>query len=99
MTTRKTNLKKKVTGGIGAADYGVKVFGDIGSQTRGADGSIKLHVGGSTQKYKKGKKGGKGILTNIAVPAVLVYTNGLTGSSKSKKSRKHRNKTSKKSKK
>lgn len=100
---KKRNSQKKTKGGTGAADYVLKVIGPVDQQTRGPDGSIALSnaqaaISAKTGGAKKSKKGGKGVLTNIAVPAVLLYTsnvaNSLTKSnSKSFKNKKYKNKT------
>ena len=105
---QKRNTSKRTSGGDGTADWGSKVFGSSDSQLRGTDGAIKMNIqyasqikGGSAvlpikMGGRRGKKGGKGVLTDIAVPAVLLYANTMTKSmGKSSKNRNYKNKSRK----
>lgn len=109
---KKRNTQKKASGGDGTSTWGKHVFGDSNTQTRGPDGAIKMdtayavqvkgvHGGAAilplkTQGGKRSKKGGKGVLTDIAVPAVLLYANTMTKSmNKSSKKRNYKNKSRK----
>jgi hypothetical protein len=102
---RKTrSTQKKFSGGTSTGDFMISKVGGPGEQVRGPDGSILVKAGSAQAMAIKpmmggGKKGGKGMLTNIAVPAVLLYANTMTKSmGKSKKyskSRKYRNKSRK----
>jgi len=61
----------------------------------GAVVPLPLKANGGTTK-SGGKKGGKGVLTDIAVPAVLLYANTMTKSvNKSSKKRNYKNKSRK----
>jgi hypothetical protein len=103
---KKRNTQKRASGGSGTADWGTKMYGT--EQIRGTDGSIKMNEnyavqikGGAvmpmvTHGGKRGKKGGKGVLTDIAVPAVLLYANTMTKSmNKSSKKKNYKNKSRK----
>jgi len=106
---RKTrSTTKKVNGGTSTGEFMISKVGGPGEQVRGPDGSILVKAGSAQAMAIKpmmgpmmggGKKGGKGMLTNIAVPAVLLYANTMTKSmgksKKSSKSRKYRNKSRK----
>jgi len=108
---KKRNTQKKASGGDGTSTWGKHVFGDANSQTRGPDGSLKMdtsyavqvkgvHGGASIMPLKvnggRSKKGGKGVLTDIAVPAVLLYANTMTKSmNKSSKKKNYKNKSRK----
>ena len=86
----KAYRKGMIKGGAGAAEYAQSVYGGIGQQQpannysnviamRGGDAMPVATttsmspglVGGS----KRSKKGGNGLLTNLAVPAVLLIAN------------------------
>jgi len=108
---QKRNTSKRTSGGDGASEYGMKVFGSTDSQSRGEGGAIALNQQYAVQVRggngslplpvvkmggRRSKKGGKGVLTDIAVPAVLLYANTMTKSmSKSSKHRKYKNKSRK----
>jgi hypothetical protein len=58
-------MSKVQTGGVGAADYGVAVFGDAASQHAGANGSIAMNspstygapiTGGRRRKHRPSRK-------------------------------------------
>jgi hypothetical protein len=96
---RQRRQRRSVRGGddSGAAASGIKAFGDMGEQVRGDDGSIQLRQGGNpipmqTKGGSRQKKGGKSVLMDVAVPAVLLYANNNIYKNKtskdSKKSRK-----------
>ena len=103
---KQRSTMKNITGGTTTGEFMIAKVGGPGEQVRGPDGSILVKAG-SAQTIAAaikpmmggGKKGGKGMLTNIAVPAVLLYANTMTKSlGKSKKyskSRKYRNKSRK----
>lgn len=87
----KAYRKRTIKGGAGAADYAASVYGGIGQQhaansysnviaMKGGE-AVPLEatstlspglVGGGK---RRGKKGGNGLLTNLAVPAVLLIAN------------------------
>jgi hypothetical protein len=67
----------QVTGGSGAAEYAIGVYGGIDSQHPVA-GSNVIAMNNPTLQVTDvvgGKKGGHGILTDVAVPALLLYAN------------------------
>lgn len=100
---------KRTSGGSGTADWGKQIYGDSNNQIRGTDGSLKMNTGYAVQikggnalmpmtmkGSRRHKKGGKGVLTDIAVPAVLLYANTMTRSmGKSSKKRNYKNKSRK----
>jgi len=104
---QKKQTMKRISGGDGTADWGQKIYGASDSQTRGPDGAIVVNQsyatqmrGGGVMPLLKGgrryKRGGKGVLTDIAVPAVLLYANTMTKSmGKSSKKRNYKNKSRK----
>ncbi len=88
-----------MSGGAGAADWAVSVFGNTDSQQAVAGSNViemKNPEAPVVAEVKGGdnKKGGRGILTDVAVPALLLYANNTFKRRKSmkrvKKSRKSR---------
>jgi hypothetical protein len=100
----KRNSKKQLKGGD-ASHHAIAVYGDAGQQNSVGAGSnviaqnsvenkveVPVVKGGNKEKYNEvalEQEGGKGLLTDLAVPAVLLYANELV-SKKSKKSEKKR---------
>jgi hypothetical protein len=87
---RTTRKNKRVAGGAGASQYAEYVFGGPDAQkaigagsnviaTNNPSGYTPYTVGGKMPEVKggsrKSKRGGKGMLTDIAVPALLLYAN------------------------
>jgi hypothetical protein len=79
-------------------DGSLKMDTSYAVQVKGVHGGasiVPLKAHGGTTK-SGGKKGGKGVLTDIAVPAVLLYANTMTKSmNKSSKKRNYKNKSRK----
>jgi len=90
-STHKKTYKKRTTGGAGASQFAEYAFGGPDVQKAAAGGNTiapahdvrnysplemkaPLPVKGG-KKNNKSKKGGKGMLTDVAVPALLVYAN------------------------
>jgi hypothetical protein len=111
---KKRNTQKKASGGDGTSTWGKNIYGDVNNQVRGHDGAIQMNTpyavqvkgvqGGAVmplkmQGGKRGKKGGKGVLTDIAVPAVLLYANTMTKSMNKSSKKRHYNNKSRKSRK
>lgn len=89
VSSKRTRKNLRVAGGAGASQYAEYVFGGPDAQKAigagsnviatnnpsgyAADGVVKMPEvkGGS----RKSKRGGKGMLTDIAVPALLLYAN------------------------
>jgi hypothetical protein len=71
---------KPITGGSGAADYALAVYG-AGDAQHAAAGSnvIAMNNPNATPlaavPVTGGNRGGRGMLTNMAVPALLLYAN------------------------
>lgn len=82
------SLPNQEINGGGAAEYGVKVFGAAGQQHAVEGGNlIKMKVGGKGKKSRKNRKNkGGNILSEIAVPATLLYANHAYSAKKSNKS-------------
>jgi hypothetical protein len=87
---RTTRKNKRVAGGAGASQFAEYVFGGPDVQkavgagsnviaTNDPTGYTPYAVGGKMPEVKggsrKSKRGGKGMLTDIAVPALLLYAN------------------------
>jgi hypothetical protein len=85
---RTTRKNKRVAGGAGASQYAEYVFGGPDAQKAIGAGSNVIATndptgytpdGGKMPEVKggsrKSKRGGKGMLTDIAVPALLLYAN------------------------
>ena len=109
---KKRSSMKRTSGGGGTADWGNKIYGTSNNQARGPDGSLKMDTsyavqikGGSPlmpmnmKGGRRHKKGGKGVLTDIAVPAVLLYANTMTKSMGKSSKKRHYNNKSRKSRK
>jgi hypothetical protein len=91
-----------MSGGAGAADWAISVFGNTDSQQAVAGSNViemknpEAVVPPADVVVKGGdnKKGGRGVLTDVAVPALLLYANNTFKRRKSmkrvKKSRKSR---------
>jgi hypothetical protein len=91
-----------MSGGAGAADWAISVFGNTDSQQAVAGSNViemknPEAVALPADAGVKGgdnKKGGRGVLTDVAVPALLLYANNTFKRRKSmkrvKKSRKSR---------
>ena len=81
-----------VVGGAGAADYAIGVFGNTDAQHAVAGSNvIQMQNPNAVNPVITGgthKKGGHGILTDVAVPALLLYANNTFKRRKSYK--KHR---------
>lgn len=86
----KSYRKRMMKGGSGAAEYAQSVYGGIGEQHAANNYSNVIAMrGGDAQPLaatssmspgligggKRSKKGGNGLLTNLAVPAVLLIAN------------------------
>ena len=75
---RSCNRKRKQQGG-NSASWASAVYGSAGNQTAGSGNVIAMKdmsgvnmcTGGNPMR----KSGGKGLVTDIAVPAVLLYAN------------------------
>ena len=69
----------------GAAEFGVKTYGAAGSQ-QAVPGSnvIAMRGGKKSRKQRKQNKGGN-ILSDMAVPASLIYANHVLGKKTYKK--------------
>ncbi len=90
----------KIIGGAGAADWAISVFGNTDSQQAVAGSNVIEMKNPETvtpavaAEVKGGRKGGRGVLTDVAVPALLLYANNTFKRRKSmkrvKKSRKSR---------
>lgn len=107
----KRNSKKQLKGGD-ASHHAIAVYGDAGQQNSVGAGSnviaqnsvenkveVPVVKGGNKEKYNEvalEQEGGKGLITDLAVPAVLLYANQLV-SKKSKKSEKKRRSNKRKS--
>ena len=94
-----------MSGGAGAADWAISVFGNTDSQQAVA-GSNVIEMknpeavavpvaadvkGGNNNNRNNSRRGGRGVLTDVAVPALLLYANNTFKRRKSiKKSRKSR---------
>jgi|688.fasta_scaffold86353_5 hypothetical protein len=95
-----------MSGGAGAADWAISVFGNTDSQQAVAGSNViemknpeAVAVPSADAGVKGGdnKKGGRGVLTDVAVPALLLYANNtfkrrksMKRTKKSRKSRKSR---------
>lgn len=87
--------RRSVRGGAGAAEYGLITYGSASQQVAGANGSIAMKQTCGGQKQQR--RGGKSVLLDVAVPAVLLYANNTIyknktskRSSKSRRSRRYR---------
>lgn len=86
-----------MTGGAGAADWAISVFGNTDSQQAVAGSNViemknpEAVAPPVAAEVKGGRRGGRGVLTDVAVPALLLYANNTFKRRKSmKKSRKSR---------
>jgi hypothetical protein len=89
-----------MSGGAGAADWAISVFGNTDSQHAAAGTNViemknpEVTVAPVAAEVKGGGRGGRGVLTDVAVPALLLYANNTFNRRKSmkrvKKSRKSR---------
>jgi hypothetical protein len=86
-----------MTGGAGAADWAISVFGNTDSQQAVAGSNViemknpEAVAPPVVAEVKGGRRGGRGVLTDVAVPALLLYANNTFKRRKSmKKSRKSR---------
>jgi hypothetical protein len=97
--------QRSFRGGVGASDYAINAYGNMGHQVRGMDGGIAMkagctggkHHGKRHSKRRSRRHGGKSVLMDVAVPAVLLYANNniyknktAKKSSKSRRSRRYR---------
>lgn len=97
--------RKTMTGGLGASDYAKYVFGDVGQQhpVNSISNEIKMN---DPTKYnvqpvatqpivskggRRNKKGGKNIITDISVPAVLLLGNSIFKPEKKNDNKTHEN--------
>jgi hypothetical protein len=77
-------------------DGSLKMDTSYAIQVKGVQGGAVVPLPLKAHGGKRGKKGGKGVLTDIAVPAVLLYANTMTKSmNKSSKKRNYKNKSRK----
>ena len=90
-----------IKGGSGAADYAIGVFGNTDAQ-HSVDGSNVIRMqnpeaaavvpvvtgGNNNRNNNNNQNGGQGILTDVAVPALLLYANNTFKRKNSKKFRK-----------
>jgi hypothetical protein len=69
---------KPITGGSGAADYALAVYG-AGDAQQAVPGSNVIAMNNPNAApvaaVTGGNRGGRGMLTNMAVPALLLYAN------------------------
>jgi hypothetical protein len=91
-----------MSGGAGAADWAISVFGNTDSQQAVAGSNViemknpeaVVLPADAVVKGGNNKRGGRGVLTDVAVPALLLYANNTFKRRKSmkrvKKSRKSR---------
>ena len=91
-----------MSGGAGAADWAISVFGNTDSQHAAAgtnviemrNPEVVVAPQAADAAVKGGGRGGRGVLTDVAVPALLLYANNTFKRRKSmkrvKKSRKSR---------
>jgi hypothetical protein len=110
VSSKRTRKNLRVAGGAGASQFAEYVFGGPDAQkaipdsnviaTNNPTGYTPDAVGVRMPEVKggrKSKKGGKGVLTDIAVPALLLYantavkrrSNKVYGNKSAKKSRKN----------
>ena len=112
VSSKRTRKNLRVAGGAGASQYAEYVFGGPDAQkaigagsnviaTNNPSGYAADGVGVKMPEVKggsrKSKRGGKGMLTDIAVPALLLYantavkrrSNKVYGNKSAKKSRKN----------
>jgi hypothetical protein len=110
VSSKRTRKNLRVSGGAGASQFAEYVFGGPDAQkaipdsnviaTNNPSGYTPDAVGVRMPEVKggrKSKKGGKGVLTDIAVPALLLYantavkrrSNKVYGNKSAKKSRKN----------
>jgi len=110
VSSKRTRKNLRVAGGAGASQFAEYVFGGPDAQkaipdsnviaTNNPSGYTPDAVGVRMPEVKggrKSKKGGKGVLTDIAVPALLLYantavkrrSNKVYGNKSAKKSRKN----------
>ena len=90
--------QRSFRGGVGASDYAINAYGNMGQQVSGMDGGIAMKAGCTGGKRRGSRrKGGKSVLMDVAVPAVLLYANNniyknktAKKSSKSRRSRRSR---------
>jgi hypothetical protein len=113
VSSKRTRKNLRVSGGAGASQFAEYVFGGPDAQkaigagsnviaTNNPSGYTPDAVGGKMPEVKggsrKSKRGGKGMLTDIAVPALLLYantavkrtSNKVYGTRNTKKYRKYR---------
>jgi hypothetical protein len=76
--SRSKRLSKRMKGGNGAAEYAEKVYGSAGNQHADPAGGNVIAMNRVTGGKKQEQQGGK-ILTDIALPAVLVVANHTLG--------------------
>jgi hypothetical protein len=86
-----------MSGGSGAADWATSVFGDTDNQHAAAGTNViemknpEAGVVAQSDGVSGGRRGGRGVLTDVAVPALLLYANNTFKRRKSmRKSRKNR---------
>ncbi len=112
VSSKRTRKNKRVAGGAGASQFAEYVFGGIDAQKAVGNGSNVIATNDPTGYTpdstgvkmpevvkggdKKSKKGGKGMLTDVAVPALLLYANTVV---KRRSNKVHGNKSAKKSRK
>ena len=91
----KTHKRRSMKGGVGAADSGIAVFGDMKDQhpVGGGDNTIAMKPisGGDAMMLKKGGN----MITDLGVPVVLVAANHLYKKRDTKKGGKKRRGTKK----
>lgn len=86
-----------MNGGSGAAEWATAVYGPPDSHHAVNNSNViamqnpNNAVGGGRMRYKKG---GNGILTDVAVPALLLYANNTFKRNKSMRSRSRKNRKS-----
>ena len=92
---RQQKQQRSFRGGVGASEHAISVYGNMGQQVRGMDGGIAMKATGG--KSRRRRHGGKSVLMDVAVPAVLLYANNniyknktAKKSSKSRRSRRSR---------
>jgi len=99
---RQQRQRRSVRGGMGASDYAISTYGDASHQMRGADGAIAMNQGctvvgaakGGSSRSQRQRRGGRSVLMDVAVPAVLLYANNNVYPNKTaKKPRKYRRST------
>lgn len=72
-------VAKPITGGAGAADYAIGVYGNGDAQHAVAGSNViamnNPDAAAAPAAVTGGNRGGRGMLTDMAVPALLLYAN------------------------